>query len=71
MLFELITPINAVIIARQIEDVIENFEPRARLVGVRANPDYDRNSYDVSVEFYIVNAPTELVELSLILERLR
>ena len=71
MLFELITPINAVIIARQIEDVIENFEPRARLVGVRANPDYDRNSYDVSVEFYVVNAPTELVELSLILERLR
>ena len=71
MLFELITPTNAVIIARQIEDVIENFEPRARLVGVRANPDYDRNSYDVSVEFYVVNAPTELVELSLILERLR
>ena len=71
MLFELITPINAVIIARQIEDVIINFEPRARLVGVRAYPDYDRNSYDVSVEFYVVNAPTELVELSLILERLR
>ena len=71
MLFELITPINAVIIARQIEDVINNFEPRARLVGVKAYPDYDRNSYDVSVEFYVVNAPTELVELSLMLERLR
>ena len=71
MLFELITPINAVIIARQIEDVINNFEPRARLVGVKAYPDYDRNSYDVSVEFYVVNAPTDLVELSLMLERLR
>ena len=31
MLFELITPVNAVILARQIEDVINNFEPRARL----------------------------------------
>ena len=71
MLFELITPVNAVILARQVEDVINNFEPRARLVGVTAYPDYDRNSYEVTVEFYVVNAPTELVDLTLILERLR
>ena len=71
MLFELMTPTTAVIVARQVEDVIENFEPRARLVGVRAYPDLDRNAYDVTVEFYIVNAPTELVELTLALERLR
>ena len=30
MLFELMTPITAQIIARKIEDVINNFEPRAR-----------------------------------------
>ena len=71
MLFELMTPITAVIVARQVEDVIENFEPRARLVGVTAYPDLDRNAYDVTVEFYIVNAPTELVELTLALERIR
>ena len=71
MLFELMTPITAVIITRHIEDVIENFEPRARLVGVRAYPDLDRNAYEVTVEFYVVNAPTELVELTLALERIR
>ena len=71
MLFELMTPTTAVIVARQVEDVIENFEPRARLVGVTAYPDLDRNAYEVSVEFYIVNAPTELVELTLALERIR
>ena len=71
MLFELMTPVTAAILARQIENVIENFEPRARLVGVRAIPDYNRNLYDVSVEFYVVNTPTELVELTLFLERLR
>ena len=71
MLFELMTPTTSAIIARQVEDVIENFEPRARLVGVRAYPDLDRNAYEVSVEFYIVNAPTELVELTLALERIR
>ena len=71
MLFENMTMLTAVILGKKVEDVIENFEPRARLVGVTAYPDYDRNSYEVTVEFYVVNAPTELVDLTLILERLR
>ena len=71
MLFENMTPVTAVIIARKVEDVINNFEPRARLVGVRASPDLDRNAYEITVEFYVVNAPTELVDLSLMSERLR
>ena len=71
MLFENMTPIVGQIIARKVEDVIENFEPRARLVGVRAIPDLDRNAYELSIHFYVVNAPTELVDLSVMLERLR
>ena len=71
MLFELMTPITAQIIAKQVENVINNFEPRARLVAVRATPDLDKNSYDMTVEFYVVNAPTELVDLTIMLERLR
>ena len=71
MLFELMTPVTSAIIARQIEDVINNFEPRARLVSVRALPDLDRNAYEVQVAFYVVNTPTELVDLTIMLERLR
>ena len=71
MLFENISPVVAAVLARKIEDVIKNFEPRARLVGVRATPDFDRNQYNVSIEFYVVNAPTELVDLSVMLERIR
>jgi len=71
MLFENMTPITAVVLTRKIEDVINNFEPRVRLVSVRAIPDMDRNIYNVSIEFYVVNAPTELVDLSVMLERLR
>ena len=71
MLFENMTPISAVVLTRKIEDVINNFEPRVRLVSVRAIPDMDRNIYNVSIEFYVVNAPTELVDLSVMLERLR
>ena len=71
MLFELMTPITAQILTKKIEDVIENFEPRARLISVRAIPDLDRNSYECRIEFYIVNMPTELVDLTVFLERLR
>ena len=71
MLFDNMTPVTSHILARKIEDVILNFEPRARLVGVRAEPILDRNSYEVTIEFYIVNQPTELVDLSVMLERLR
>ena len=71
MLFELMTPITAQILARKIEDVINNYEPRARLIGVTAIPLLDKNAYEVSIEFYVVNTPTELVDLSIMLERLR
>ena len=71
MLFELMTPFVAAQLTKKIEDVINNFEPRARLVSVRSIPDYDRNAYEVSVEFYVVNTPTELVDLTVMLERLR
>ena len=71
ILFEPMTPITANILTRKIEDVIENFEPRARLIGVSANPRLDRNEYEVTIEFFVVNMPTELVDLTLFLERLR
>ena len=57
MLFEPMSPIVAAVLAR--------------LVSVRAIPDFDRNIYNVSIEFYVVNAPTELVDLSIMLERIR
>ena len=71
MLFENITPIIGNVLARKVEDVINNYEPRARLISVRSLPDVDRNGYEIVVTFYVVNAPTELIELSLLLERLR
>ena len=71
LLFENMTPLTSAVIARKVQDVIENFEPRARLTGVNVTPDFDRNLYEVSVYFYVVNAPTELVEVDTLLERLR
>ena len=34
LLFENMTPLTSAVIARKVQDVIENFEPRARLTGV-------------------------------------
>ena len=71
VLFELMTPITAHVLTQQIELVIENFEPRAKIISVRAQPNLDRNEYECTIEFYVANAPTELVDLTVFLERLR
>ena len=71
MLFELMTPMTAFILTKKIENIIETYEPRASLVGVQAIPNLDRNEYEVTIEFYVQNAPTELVDLTIFLERLR
>ena len=71
MLFENMTPFVAIMLTKRVEDVIENFEPRVRLMNVSARPDLDRNTYELTITFFILNAPTELVEVDMFLERLR
>ena len=71
MLFEPMTPFVANNLVKQIEEVITNHEPRALIAGVECIPRFDNNQYEVIVEFYIQNAPAELVDLSFTLERLR
>jgi len=71
ILFELMTPISAHLLTRKVEDFITEYEPRAQLVGVKSTPDIDRNAYELTIEFYVLNAPTELVDLTILLERLR
>jgi phage baseplate assembly protein W len=71
ILFENMNSITAFVLAKKIEEVIENFEPRVRLISVRADPNLDRNEYEVTIEFFVVNTPTELVDLTVFLEVLR
>ena len=70
LLFEPMSPIASVVIARKIEDVIKNFEPRVRLVQVNVHPFIDRNGYRASISFYVINHP-EPVTVETMLERLR
>jgi len=70
-LFENMTPITAAVLTRQIEDVIRDYEPRVELSRVDSIPNIDANRYDVRIEFFIINAPSELIALDTILERVR
>ena len=70
-LFENLSPISASLLSRNIETVIKTYEPRVELIRVDSLPDLDRNAYNVRIEFFIVNAPSEMVSLDVIVERVR
>ena len=71
LLFENFGPITGNQLSRQIEEIIGNYEPRARVETVECYPVPDTNTYDVRVYFYVENMPAELVEIQTILEALR
>ena len=70
ILFEMVSPLSAASLEREIRTSIENYEPRARLSEITVNPQPDNNSYSVSLSFYIENA-TLPTTVTLILERNR
>ena len=70
MLFELITPQMNHVISKQIELLIKNYEPRARLVQVLTKPKFDENGYACQISFYVQNYPDPVIVESF-LERLR
>ena len=70
MLFELMTPQMNHVISKQIENLINNYEPRCNLTQVHTRPMFDRNGYSVQISFYVQNYPNPVVVESF-LERLR
>jgi phage baseplate assembly protein W len=64
------TPLTALNLQRKVQEVLVNFEPRIRLVQIVARPDIDRNSYDLSIYFYVIGS-NELITVQTFLERLR
>ena len=70
MLFEPMTPLTALNLQRKVAEVLNNFEPRIDLQQVLANPDLDRNSYQLKIMFYVVGSNSP-IEVETFLERLR
>jgi phage baseplate assembly protein W len=70
MLFESITPQMTHVISKEIDNLIRNYEPRARLVQISTMPQFDKNAYAATISFYVQNSPDRIVVESF-LERLR
>jgi len=70
LLFETLDIITASAIEREIQQTIESFEPRVRIIGVTVIPDEERNGFSVRMEFSIVNQ-TNPISISFLLERTR
>ena len=71
LLFENFGPITGNQLTRTIEEMIANFEPRARVENVECFPLPDTNTYDIRIYFYVENLPAELQEFQTILEAVR
>ena len=70
LLFENFTPLTGIFIKRKVEEVITNYEPRARLSQVTVNEQPDRNAIGVTVYFYVMNI-AEQVSVTTLLQRIR
>jgi phage baseplate assembly protein W len=70
ILFEMVSPLSAASLEREIATMIDNYEPRARVNEIIVTPLPDKNAYNVSLSFYIENA-TLPTTVTLILERNR
>ena len=71
LLFENFTPVIGFEIEREIEDIIRDHEPRAKMDEVIVVQNDDMHSLDVTLRFRIVGVPDERFELELPLERIR
>ena len=70
-LFEPLNTLTAGVLTHNITNVLETHEPRILLHRVDCTPDIDRNAYNVRLDFFIINATTELISFEFILERIR
>jgi phage baseplate assembly protein W len=70
LLFENMTPLTALNLERKVVEVLVNFEPRARIVNVIAQPQEDENRYHIQISFYVVGIQTPIV-VETYLQRLR
>ena len=70
LLFEPITPLNAVLLEDRVREVIINFEPRASVGSVQIFDDIDNNRYKVIVNFKVIST-SEDVTITEFLQRLR
>tara|TARA_B100001094_G_C18157695_1_gene787439 strand:+ start:681 stop:1082 length:402 start_codon:yes stop_codon:yes gene_type:complete len=67
LLFENLDDVSAISIRDEIENSINNYEPRVSLISVNTNPDYDNNSLDVKLIYRIIGVDIPPQQLEFVL----
>ena len=70
-LFENLDQISASGINDEIENTINNYEPRVDLIDVNVEPNYDDNEFNVTIRYYIVGIDVLPQQLSFALQPTR
>lgn len=70
MLFDNMDSSTCRLLETTIEQVIESFEPRATILGVKVTANPDENRFDAKIAFRVNNRP-EPFQVSIFLERIR
>jgi phage baseplate assembly protein W len=70
MLFEPMDAIVAVNLQKEIEETLNNYEPRIRIRQIIVTPNFDSNGFEVYLEFNILNR-TEPITINFLLSRVR
>ena len=70
-LFDNIDEITATIIVDEIRESIETYEDRVQLVDVIADPDFENNSFDLTITYEIIGRNIPAQELQFVLQSSR
>ena len=70
-LFENIDDLSAIAISDEIRESIRNYEPRVNLISVQTFPDFDNNTFDVTIIYEIIGADIPPQPLEFVLQPTR
>ena len=70
-LFDNIDEITATIIVDEIRESIETYEDRVQLIDVLAAPDFEKNSFDLTITYEIIGRNIPAQELQFVLQSSR
>ena len=70
LLFDNMSPLVSSFLENAIREVIQNYEPRVEVLGVRVAMDYDNNGYNARIDFVVLNR-NEPATITIFLERVR
>jgi len=70
-LFENIDSISSSIISEEIRNSIANYEPRVSLIDVQTDPDFENNSFNVTIVYRIIGIDVQAQQLQFVLQSTR